>query len=302
MHAVQKLVVTGYLWSVSRVWNRVALPILVGYGAHLHSLVLRFVDRRQNHSTSFFRNRAELELIRRLVDRASPGATVDVAIFACSKGAEVYSVAWTLKSARPDLTINIRASDISREVVEFARQGEYALRSGNEDSNAVSVDTYTDQLPSFSPFKFMSESEKEAMFDRDGDVVRIKSRIKEGITWHCEDAADPELMSIAGPQDIIIANRFLCHMQPAAAERVLRNLGRIVKPGGHLFVSGVDLDVRTRVAMDLKWKAVTELMEEIHDGDLSIRDGWPFDYWAKEPIDARRPDAKIRYASAFEVT
>jgi chemotaxis methyl-accepting protein methylase len=306
LRAVQKFLVTGYLWGVSRVWTSIVLPILVGYGAHLHSLVLRFVDRRQNYSTSFFRNRAELELIRRLADQASPGSTIDVAIFACSKGAEVYSVAWVLKSARPDLTIKLRASDVSREVVEFARRGEYALKcsDGDRDSGAVklSIDTYTDQLPGYSPFKFMSESEKKAMFDRDGDVVRVKSWIKEGITWHCADAGDPELMSIVGPQDMVIANRFLCHMEPAAAERVLRNISRIVKPGGYLFVSGVDLDVRMRVAMDMKWKAVTELMEEIYDGDPSIRDGWPFAYWAKEPFDARRRDAMIRYASAFEVT
>jgi hypothetical protein len=98
---------------------------------------------------------------------------------------------------------------------------------------------------------------------------------------------------------MIIANRFLCHMEPAVAERILRNISRVVKPGRYLFVSGVDLDVRMRAATDMKWKAVTELIEEVHDGDPSIRDGWPFDYWAKEPLDAKRSDAMIRYASAF---
>ena len=66
--------------------------------------------RRQNHSTFFLRNRAELELMRRLATRASYGSIMDIAVFACSKGAEVYSIAWTLKAARPDLTINIRAN------------------------------------------------------------------------------------------------------------------------------------------------------------------------------------------------
>src|SRR5262249_19069589 len=103
-----------------------------------------------------------------------------------------------------------------------------------------------------------------------------KSWIKEGITWHCADAGDPELVSVLGPQDMIIANRFLCHMETAAAERILRNISRVVKPGGYLFVSGVDLNVRMRVALDMKWKAVTELMKEVHDGDPTIRDGWPF--------------------------
>jgi chemotaxis methyl-accepting protein methylase len=290
-----------YLWGVNYLWRRVLLPVLIRYGAHLHSLVLKFVDRRQNHSTSFFRNRAELELIRRLADQASVGSSIDIAVFACSKGAEVYCIAWALKAARPDLTINLWASDVSREIVEFARQGVYSLQEGDSRSDAVGVNTYRDQVTGYSPFKFMSESEMNAMFDRDGDVVRVKSWVKEGITWHCADAGDPELTSFLGSQDMIIANRFLCHMEPAAAERILRNISRVVKPGGYLFVSGVDLDVRMRVAADMKWEAITELMEEIHDGDLSIRDGWPFDYWAKEPIDARRYDAMIRYASAFKI-
>jgi hypothetical protein len=148
----------------------------------------------------------------------------------------------------------------------------------------------------------MSENEMNEMFDRDGASVTVKSWIKEGISWHCADAGDPELMSILGPQDIVVANRFLCHMKPAAAERVLRNLSCVVKPGGYLFVSGVDLDVRTRVAVDMKWSPITELMEEIHEGDPSIRAGWPMDYWAKEPFQAHRRDAMIRYASAFQIS
>ena len=66
--------------------------------------------------------------MRRLVAQANYGSIVDIAVFACSKGAEAYSIAWTLKTARPDLTINIRAIDISQEIVEFARQGVYSLQ------------------------------------------------------------------------------------------------------------------------------------------------------------------------------
>ena len=42
-------------------------------------------------------------------------------------------------------------------------------------------------------------------------------------------------------------------------------------PGGYLFVSGVGLDVRTKVALDLGWEPVMELIAEIHDGDPSVR-------------------------------
>lgn len=307
MHTVQKFLVTRYLRGISWLWGIIpeslrSLSVFVRYGVHLHSLTLRFVDRRQNHSTFFFRNRAELELIRRLADRARPGSSIDIAVFACSKGAEVYSIAWVLKGARPDLRINLKGIDISQDILEFASRGEYSLQDRANHGGALELGakTYRDQPPGYSPFMFMSEGEKSAMFDRDGDVVRVKSWIKNGITWQCLDAGDPELMSVLSPQDVIVANRFLCHMGPAAAERILRNLSRVVKPGGYLFTSGVDLDVRMRVAVDMKWKPVTELIEEVHDGDPSIRDGWPFDYWAKEPLDADRSDAMIRYAPAFQ--
>src|SRR5215471_21485460 len=132
LHLLQKLLVTRYLWVTSRIWRRIpvslrSLAVFVSYGAHLHSLVLRYADRRQNHSTFFLRNRAELELMRRLAARASYGSIMDIAVFACSKGAEVYSIAWTLKAARPDLTINIHASDISPDIIEFAKKEVYSL-------------------------------------------------------------------------------------------------------------------------------------------------------------------------------
>ena len=199
MHLVQKFLVTRYLRVAGRIWTRIparlrSLPVLDRYGAHLHSLVLRFVGRRQNYSTFFLRNRAELELIRRLAAQASYGPSVDIAVFACSKGAEVYSIAWTLKAARPDLTINLRAIDVSQEIVEFAKRGVYSLQDRDNEGDAVKLgwNTYRDQPSGYSPFKFMSESEKNEMFDRHGDFVRVKSWIKEDISWRCADAGDPE--------------------------------------------------------------------------------------------------------------
>src|SRR5262249_22656342 len=148
------------------------------------------------------------------------------------KGAEVYSIAWTLKAARPELTINIRAIDISQEIVEFARRGVYSLQDpdahaavGVTEAQKLNWNTHRDQPKS--PVDWMSENEKNQMFDREGDYVTVKSWIKEGISWHCVDAGDPELLSILGCQDIVVANRFLCHMDPAHAERILRNLDRV---------------------------------------------------------------------------
>jgi 2-polyprenyl-3-methyl-5-hydroxy-6-metoxy-1,4-benzoquinol methylase len=147
----------------------------------------------------------------------------------------------------------------------------------------------------------MTAKEVEAMFEVEGYQAKVRSWLKEGITWLTGDANDPELVRVLGLQDMVVANRFLCHMDPQAAENCLRNIARLVKPGGYLFVSGVDLEVRTRVAWDLGWRPVTDLLKEVHDGDYSLRNGWPLEWWGLEPFCHDRSDWKIRYASVFQI-
>jgi chemotaxis methyl-accepting protein methylase len=90
------------------------------YGRHLHRLVRLHSRRSQSHATLFFRNRAELTLLCRLLDRKVYGSSVNIAVLACSKGAEVYSIASAIRCSRPDLKIRLHAVDVSREIVEFA--------------------------------------------------------------------------------------------------------------------------------------------------------------------------------------
>src|SRR5262249_52280628 len=98
----------------------------------------------------------------------------------------------------------------------------------------------------------------------------------------------------------VVANRFLCHMHPEEAEACLRNLAQLVKPGGYLFVSGVDLDVRTKVVRALGLRPLTQMIREIHEGDPSLRRDWPLAYWGLEPFDQSRIDWTMRYASVFQ--
>ena len=90
-------------------------------------------------------------------------------------------------------------------------------------------------------------------------------------------------------------------MTPTEAEGCLRNLSHLVKPGGYLFVSGVDLDIRARVAVELGWTPVLELIEDLHNGDSSVRNDWPWKYWGLEPFDRKRHDWCVRYASVFQI-
>ncbi len=89
-------------------------------------------------------------------------------------------------------------------------------------------------------------------------------------------------------------------MDPPDVEACLRNIARLVKPDGYLFVSGIDIDVRARVAEDLGWTPVSDQTEQIHEGDQSLRDFWPWGYWTIEPINKGRADWRLRYAAVFQ--
>ena len=276
------------------------------FGAHLHTLVQLRSKRTQSVGTFFFRNRPELELLSHLLDQKAPGSTLDLAILACSKGAEVYSISHTIQRLRPDLKVRLHAVDIDQDVLEFAEKGVYSLTTAKSPAapdthgqvSDVAERTFRAQKTSI--FERMSSDEIEAMFDSTGELVKVKPQFRAGTVWRIGDACDPNLVNLVGLQDIVFANRFLCHMPSEEAERCLVNLARLVKPGGYLFVSGVDLAVRSKVARARGWKRVTELMQEIHEGDSSLRNGWPLEYWGLEPFDQCRSDWMERYAAVFQ--
>lgn len=281
-----------YLRLNQAVWKR--LPEMVRdrrlmrrYGVYLHGLVCRRAQRRQYFGTLFLRNRPALEQIRRLLVGWPHGSRLRIAVLGCSIGAEVYSVLWTVRSARPDLEVQLSAADISAEILDVAAKATYTPASSD--------------LVGWSIFERLTETERREMFDWEGETATVKPWIRAGISWHAGDAGDPDFADTLGHKDIVLASNFLCHMPPAAAERCLRNIARLLDPGGYLFVAGVDLEVRARVAGDLGWQPIQELIREIHEGDPAVRHDWPWDWWGLEPLDDRRPDWQLRYAIAYRV-
>jgi chemotaxis methyl-accepting protein methylase/glycosyltransferase involved in cell wall biosynthesis len=303
-----------YLFMWRRIWRRLpatsyARPPVAWLGMHIHSVVRRTAMRAQNHSTFFLRNRAELDLICHLLESYSHGSRLELTVLACSKGAEVYSIAWAIRTARPDLKLTVHAVDISQDILDFAQKGVYTLRPdalasvdprGMTNDQRTIWNTHIDQRISI--FERMNQREFNEMFDVHDDRAEVKTWLKENILWHRADANDPDLLRVlGGPQDIVVANRFLCHMTPTAAEQCLHSIARLVKPKGHLFASGLDLGVRAKVARDLAWTPVTHLMRQVYEGDVSLMNDWPFKYWAVEPFGIKHDARKRRYASVFRV-
>jgi chemotaxis methyl-accepting protein methylase len=286
-------------WGARRVVRR--------YGGHVHHLIQLRSARTQSVGTFFFRNRPELTLLIRLLKQWPEGATLNLAVIGCSKGAEVYSLSYAIKCARPDLILRIRAVDIDKDIISFAERGVYSISEREATAECgpgafggdVVTSTWAGQNRSI--FERMAPDEIESMCERCQDGLEIRPRFREGITWQLGDARTSEFVDAVGLHDIVFANRFLCHMRPEEAELCLRNIARLVKPCGYLFASGVDLTVRTKVARELNWKPVTDSMSELHEGDPSLRRDWPLHYWGLEPLDMSRRGWQMRYASVFRV-
>jgi len=284
--------VGGFLRVNSWFWNHLSpsltdLSIVRLYGSFLNALVRRYADRTQYFGTFFLRNRPQLELIRRLSYQVEHASTVKIAVLGCSNGAEVYSILATLRRARPELKIILHAVDISAEVLALAQQGAYSITSPELVGEVI--------------FQRLTVAEMQNMFERDADKATIQPWIKEGIVWHLGDVRDPEILERLGPQDIVVANNFLCHMRPPQAKECLLGIAPLVRQGGYLVVSGVDLDVRKETALDQKWKPVTDLLEDIHDGDSALRKDWPLSYWGLEFLDKSRENWIYRYAAVFQI-
>jgi chemotaxis methyl-accepting protein methylase len=297
-----------------RVWRRfpasfVGLRPVESYGRFLHALTRIQGDRAQAHNTFFLRNRPGLDLIQRLVKRKKTGDTVRVAVLACSTGAEVYSIAWAIRTARPDLKLVIHALDVAQEAVDFGERGVYPLHgklvhSGSRDQMAGGrwrVPEPGSSIVGSEVFERMTDAEKAEFFDVREDAAVVRPWLREGIHWGVADVRASSIVDRIGLQDIVVASNFLCHMEEAEAEQCLRNIGRLVASHGFIFVAGVDLDVRQKVAADLGWTPAPELLAEIHDGDSCLREQWPYLYGGLEPLNKRRKDWQMHYAAAFQV-
>ncbi len=256
------------------------------YGQFLHRIVqMRNRGIRwQNPGTLFMRNRAELAFLARLVGDLPPKAPFSVAMLGASVGAEATSMAWAMLAARPDIALDIHASDIDPKVIEIARGGVYK------------ADTRE--------FMLIEEAEKQALFEPNfetgrGGAYKVRQVWREPIHWHVFDATRPDIVTVIGQHDLVVANRFLCHMQGAAARATLRNIIRLVKPGGILLVSGVDLDVRGDVTREEDLIPIEDHFDDLYCGDPTLVRDWPLQYWGVEPLDRTHPNWRYRCGTAF---
>ena len=250
-------------------------------GHSIHRRVCR-VERSGGcaNYTRFFRNLPQLEVLRGLARELPPESPLRIVVLGCSTGAELYSVLWMLRTMRPGQEIRAVGIDISASCIEAAAAGRYDLQA--TEVAGLSLTPY------------------EGLFSREGESLRIQDWLRKGIEWCVGDVCSTDLLTRFGLQDIVLANNFLFHMSPQRAEACLRNIGRLLAPNRFLFVSGADLDVRSRAIQSLGFIPVTVRLEDIYTAEEGMLTAWPLRFWGLEPIDRNRADWLLRYSTVFK--
>ncbi len=258
------------------------LPPLRGLGRSIHSRRATRQVRFQSTATRFFRNLKQFEALQgplaQFVDGQAP---LRILVAGCSFGCEAYSLAGYLAVEFPQVQWTIDAFDIAQPAVAVAQRAVYGPRHGLAEPLESTARRYADRL-------FEHKGEERTI------VPDIRKRVE---VSHGDLLADD--FTAKHCYDLVLAQNFLVHMNKQDATEAFARIVAAAKPGGAIFVGGMDLDTKVELIKSHHLTPVDWEIETIHDSDEMRRSAWPWGYWTLEPLDRSRSDFTARYSTIF---
>lgn len=234
-------------------------------------------------TTAFFRNRALLSTICELISKKDI-KSLNILFHACSIGAEPYSFLMTAKlhPVVKNIDINLYATDIEGEFLEYARNGIY-------DRNILNG---------------MTEEERRFFICIDNEKVKISDEIK-GKTCFLPPESCISFKTEMN-FDIVFMTNVLIYVDGQSQGEALRQVASY--NSRLLIVTGFHFD---RIESDLTsigYTPIDDNIEDIHNGwtdrrvdvdDLLLIPGVNFHHW-NLPAFSRIPGYEYIYCAIFE--
>lgn len=254
------------------------------YGQALrHRLIQHIEDRTSYTFTQFYRAPGQLDaLCGPVLDFLAAGSRqVRIVALGCSTGAEAYTLASELLTRHPRLEFTIDAFDISADVLAVARSATYPADWVRQNPLIMS--------------EFIART-----FVCNRDEWKVRDQITERVHFYQADVADPAIRLTAKCADIVLACNIMCNLQRPAARRLFQNAVALLKSRAALFVDGMDLDMRVRLARQHQLVPLTFEMIRIHEEARLVRgDRYPWFAAGLEPFSTWRRNREFRYATIF---
>jgi chemotaxis protein methyltransferase CheR len=253
-------------------------------------LRVHFQPRKNHIYTHFYRFPNQYAVLlehilpRLLMERdAAKDGPLEVAVFACCSGEEAYTLAYVLATHAPGLPIRIRGYDIVPEVIAQAKLGSYAREHVRSSP--------------FVPPDFL-----EGLFDAQGETCTVKPQFSSLVSFEVGDITDADFMGRLARSHLIFAQNVLFHLPRPVAKRAFGNLVGMLRPGGTLFVNGMDVDMRAKLTKHYNLEPVTERITEIYEDSRVDRGArWADSYWGREPL-KKSGDWVRKYCTIFSKT
>jgi len=233
--------------------------------------------------TCFMRSPAQLRLLSGpVIDHLAPEGRLEIALLACSNGAEAYTIASWLRRHRPELDFHIHATDLHPQMVDRAAAASY---SRDEVLHSV----------------FMTEDFLRRTFVEDDGRFVVRPEIRRHVSFGQADLLDGRALSAQfGSVPLVVAQNVLFHLPPEACEQAFASLVGLMAPRGALMVAGMRGDLRARLTRAFGLAPFLQDVKRIHEeGRVHTPPHWWRVYWGSEPYLPLRRDAARRYATVF---
>jgi chemotaxis protein methyltransferase CheR len=188
--------------------------------------VRAIVDALTTNETSWFRDREPFSaltdsVLPQLVQAGGASRRLRIWSAACSSGQEPYSLAITLQQFLPaGWTYEILGTDISAEMVARAEAGAYSQVEVNRGLPANLLVQY---------------------FERAGTQWRVTPTLRRRVSFQRMNLAAP-LPPMAG-FDVVFLRNILIYFDVETKRRVLRNVGKVLRPDGWLFLGAAETTI-----------------------------------------------------------
>src|SRR3712207_6142927 len=182
----------------------------------------------RSNETSWFRDREPFTaltdvVLPELVKSRSAQRKIRIWSAASSSGQEAYSLAITLQEALPaGWSYEIMGTDISTAMVERAEKAEYSQVEVNRGLPASQLVQY---------------------FERAGAHWRITPALRRNVSFRLMNLTAP--LPAMPPFDVIFLRNVLIYFDVATKKTVLRNVARLLRPDGWLFLGAAETTIRS---------------------------------------------------------
>lgn len=177
------------------------------------------------NETSFFRNEPQLlsfsdEVLPLLIDEKKNGKgskRIRIWSAGCSTGEEPYTLGIMLLQklgGLPGWNMEIVANDISEQVLQNARRGEY---------NGITL-------------RNVSSDMLNRYFSKAGDTYRINPEVKALISFSQMNLNDPRKISMHSNFDVIFCRNVMIYFSDEVKKQLVRGFYNALRPGGYFYI------------------------------------------------------------------